>query len=102
MKDINELRDAVIRGNTALVRALLQQGIDLNVALPNGDRLLANAACMGDARLEVTRLLIAHGADVNCPVGRNTLLKQITGGGYCDNEQTIAFLESRGARKAVL
>jgi len=53
---------------------------------------------MGDARLEVIKLLVDHGANVNSPVGGVTLLKRIQGEGYCDNEATIAFLKTRGAR----
>lgn len=104
MTTIQELREAVISGKTLLVRTLLEQGIDVNTPHSNGDYVLANAVCMGDARLEITKLLVAHGADVNCRLGRSTLLKRITDPGtcYCDNERTIAFLESQGARKADL
>jgi hypothetical protein len=99
---IETLRDAAYRGDVGLVRMLLLQGVNVNAPLPNGDRVLVGVAGMGDARLDITKLLVENGADVNSPTGNITLLKRIQGEGYCDNEATIAFFKSKGARAADL
>jgi len=98
MADIIVLRDACFMGDIAEVRMLLRQRIDLNAPLPNGDRLFGSVAAMGDARLEIVKLLVEHGADVNSPMCGKTVLQEIQGSSYCDNEHTIAYLKSKGAR----
>jgi len=98
MADITTLRDACFMGDITRVQILLRQRLDLNAPLPNGDRLFGSVAAMGDARLQITKLLVEHGADVNSPMCDTTVLKEIQGSSYCDNEQTIAFLKSKGAR----
>lgn len=96
------IRDAAVRGELQHVSALLQRDLNVNAPLPNGDHLLSVVACMGDARLEIARLLVSHGADVNVTVGGKTLLSWIQQPTYCHNAATIAFLMSKGARGADL
>ena len=98
MADLATLADACYIGDMAEVRMLLRQGLNLNAPLPNGDRLISGVAGMGDARLHIIQLLVEHGADVNSPMCGKTVLQEIQGSSYCDNEQTIAYLKSKGAR----
>jgi hypothetical protein len=100
MAELTALADACFMGDIAEVRMLLRPGLNLNVPLPNGDRLLGGVAAMGDARLQILKLLVEHGADVNSPMCGTTVLKEIQGSSYCDNEQTIAYLQSQGAPQA--
>lgn len=95
---LEELRDAAFRGDTAKVVTLLRENIDLNTPLPNGDRLLLSVAGMGDARLTITKLLVANGAEVDFRDSRGeTVLERIQRPPYCDNDATIQFLRSPNA-----
>lgn len=93
---LEQLRDAAFRGDVAQVQSLLRQNINVNEPLPNGDRLLLSVATMGDARLTITKLLVAHGADTDALTRRGeTMLERIQQPEYCDNEATIAFFRAR-------
>ncbi len=58
-----ELFPAVRAGDTARVNAALEAGINVNTRDPLGGTALLEAAWVGN--LEIVRLLVAHGADVN-------------------------------------
>ena len=102
MENIDLIIKAIIRNDIPTVNKWLFEGNNVNKLLPNGDTLLSTSACMGDARLQITKLLIESGADVNCLVGKETLLKAIQEPSYCDNEQTIALLRSKSLQKKVI
>jgi hypothetical protein len=91
------LYKTVTRGNAGDLENLFHAGLNAGAKLPSGEPMIVVAACMGDARLEITRCLVNHGADVNTAVGGKTLLQWIMQPSYADNEETIAFLKSRGA-----
>jgi len=93
----SEVMRAVVSGDVPEVERLLRKGFDVNTRNEHGETLLLNAVCMGDARLAVARVLVAHGADVNATTNGRTLLKRIRDPVYCDNEQTIQFLLQHGA-----
>ena len=57
------LVDAAMKGDTAAVRSLLRQKVDVNAPQPDGATAIAWAAHRND--LETADLLIAAGADVN-------------------------------------
>ncbi len=91
------LFEAAVAGDLRVVTRCLDIGIDPNWPLRNGTDVLREIAGMGDARLEITKLLISQGADPN--VGTTPVLRQIQGSAFCDNEKTIAFLRSIKARE---
>ncbi len=96
--DKEQLYSLVTRGSVFELEALLMTGrLDVNTSLPSGDSMIAVVAGMGDARLETTKILVKHGADINTPIGGMTLLKWIKQPTFCDNEETIAYLTSMGA-----
>ena len=94
--DKEQLYILITRGNANQLEVLLQSGLDVNTSLPSGDPMIIVAACMGDARLDITKTLVKYGADINTSIGSMTLLNRIKQPSYCDNEETIAFLESSG------
>lgn len=97
--DKEQLYTLVTIGNAYQLDAALQSGLNVNAPLPSGETMIVVAACMGDARLDITKTLVKHGADINTPIGGMTLLKWIKKPSYCDNEGTISFLESKGAKE---
>ena len=88
---------AAVAGNLHAVTRCLDMGIDPNWPRRNGTDVLRDIVGMGDARLEITKLLISRGADPN--VGTIPVLRQIQGSAFCDNGKTIAFLRSIKARE---
>ncbi len=87
----------VSRGDAARLDALLKSGVSANTPLPSGESMISAAAGMGDARLDVTKTLVKHGADINARSGGSTLLSRLKSPVYCDNEETLAFLTAEGA-----
>ncbi len=88
---------AAVNGDLRVVTHCLDIGIDPNWLRRNGTDVLRDIVGMGDARIEIIKLLISRGADPN--VGTIPVLRQIQGSAFCDNEKTIAFLRSIGARE---
>jgi len=97
--DKEKLYTLITRGNAFQLEAALQAGLNANATLPSGEPMIIAAACMGDTRLEMTKILAEHGANINAPIGGMTLLKWIKQPSYCDNKGTIAFLKSKGAKE---
>jgi ankyrin repeat protein len=97
--DKEKLYNIVTRGDLQQLELLLQSDLDVNTPLPSGNSMIVIAACMGDARLDLVKSLIKHGADINTPIGGMTLLKWIKQSTYCDNEETIGLLEYLGAKE---
>jgi len=96
--DKEQLYEIITRGNSLELESLLKSGrINADTPLPSGDSMITVAAGMGDARLEITKILIRYGANMDTPVGGMTLLKWIKQPTYCDNEATITYLTSIGA-----
>jgi hypothetical protein len=83
---------AAVNGDLRAVTHCLDIGIGPNWPRRNGTDVLRDIVGMGDARLEITKLLISRGADPN--VGIIPVLRAIQGPEFCDNEKTIAFLRS--------
>jgi ankyrin repeat protein len=108
-----DLNGAVFHGHWQLSEYLIEQGADVNYALPEtGETLLHAALCKPEEKFErIIRLLLAHGADPN----RATLPGQETGGFMRDvrtrgetplhraaafaNERVIQMLLDAGASK---
>jgi hypothetical protein len=88
---------AAVAGDLRMVARCLDIGIDPNWPRRNGTDVLRDIVGMGDARLEITKLLISRGANLNA--GAIPVLRQIQGPVFCDNERTIAFLRSIEARE---
>lgn len=88
----------VNRNDVAELDTLLNSGVSANTPLPSGESMLSAAAGMGDARLDVTKILVKHGADINEQSGGLTLLSRLKDPVFCDNEETLAFLISKGAK----
>ena len=88
---------AAVNGDLRVVTHCLDIGIDPNWPRRNGMDVLRDIVGMGDARIEIIKFLISRGADPN--VGTIPVLRQIQGSSFCDNEKTIAFLRSIGARE---
>ncbi len=99
--DSEELYYLITRGNSIKLEALLKTGFDVNTPLPSGDTMLVTSACMGDSRLDITRLLVRYGASVTTKVKGLPLNDWIKQPAYCDNENTIRFLDSEAAKPAV-
>ena len=97
--DKEQLYTLITKGNVYQLDAALQSGLNVNTSLPSGEPMIVVATCMGGSRLEITKTLVKYGADVNTPISGMTLLKWIKQPSYCDNEETISFLESRGAKE---
>ena len=91
------LFEASVAGNLRMVTRCLDIGIDPNWPRRNGTDILRDIVGMGDARLEVTKLLVSRGADPNA--GNTPVLRRIQGPAFCDNERTIAFLRSIKAQE---
>lgn len=68
LRDAEPMLTAARQGRADVVALLLDLGIDVDVADATGQRGLHNAV-MGDA-IEVVRLLVAHGADIDRPTTR--------------------------------
>ena len=100
--DKEQLYTLITRGNANELDTALQSGLDVNSTLPNGNQMIITAACMGDARLDMVKILVKYGADINTPMEGMTLLKWIKQPYYSDNERIIAFLEEKGAKEADL
>ena len=62
--DINEIFQAAVDPDLTQLVVLLNSGADPNSVNPNAGNTLLYNACFGD-RLDVVRLLLAHGADPN-------------------------------------
>ena len=88
---------AAVNGDLRVATRCLDLGIDPNWPRRNGTDVLRDIVGMGDARLEITKILISRGADPN--VGTIPVLRQIQGSAFCDNEKTIAFLRAIKARE---
>jgi ankyrin repeat protein len=91
------LFEAAVAGDLRMVTRCLDLGIDPSWPRRNGTDVLRDIVGMGDARLDIIKLLISRGADPN--VGNVPMLRQIQASAYCDNEATIAFLRSINARE---
>lgn len=76
------IADAAMRGDVMAVRALLQQGADLNTAQGDGMTALHWAAARGDQ--ELARLLLGSGANPKAVtrIGRHTPLHVAASGGH--------------------
>src|SRR4051812_8232322 len=74
--------DAAMRGDRQAVRALLQQGADVNAAQGDGMTALHHAAERGDA--ELTAMLLYAGANVSATtrIGQYTPLHVASEGGH--------------------
>jgi len=68
---------AVLDGNSAEARRLLENGVDVNIRANNGTTALMAAASRGD--MELVKLLIDYGADVNatCDRGATALIDAV-------------------------
>jgi hypothetical protein len=96
--DKEQLYYLITRGNAFELEAYLLSGkLDIGALLPSGDPMILVAAGMGDSRLDVTKVLVRNGADINAAIGGMTLLKWIRQPTFCDNEETLAYLTSVGA-----
>jgi ankyrin repeat protein len=96
---INLLYQAAVRGDLEKVQMLLKLGTDVNKPLENGNRVMLAVVGMGDARLPITKLLVAHGGDINTEISGVSMLRWINDPAFCENEETISFLRSRGAKE---
>lgn len=95
------LRDAARTGDLAAVTRLLDAGVPVDAATRHGQTPLAFAA--GAGRLEVVRLLVARGADVNAleTFFRQTPLTAALGGpGGALHREVALFLLAKGATDA--
>jgi outer membrane protein assembly factor BamB len=93
-KDEEALRTAASEGAVATVRQLLAKGVDVNAANPYGATALSFAADKG--HLEVVKLLVEHGAEVNV---NDTFYSYSPVGWAAANEHvdTVAYLVQKGA-----
>ena len=69
------------RGNIAVVRALLESGADANVIVGNESPLTRCVSSPSPRRVEVCRLLLAHGADSSRRLGGMPLIHWVAGSG---------------------
>src|SRR2546426_380924 len=93
--------DAARRGDRARVQQLLDAGVDVNARARYDVTALAFAANNG--HLDVVRLLVERGADINVP---DTFYKGLAidlalGNGYLEVAQYLLEKGSRGARTAL-
>jgi ankyrin repeat protein len=65
------MESATFRGQTEIVRLLVDNGFDVNSPTPSGSAYLNDAALKG--QLKVAEFLISHGADVGKPDGNGNL-----------------------------
>ncbi|MCZ7603030.1 MAG: hypothetical protein M5R37_09180 [Melioribacteraceae bacterium] len=96
--DKEQIYSMISRGNTSQLEMLLATGaLNANDTTPSGEPMIIMSACMGDARLDITRTLVDYGADFNVKVSDKTLLDWIKQPTYKANLGTIAYLRSLGA-----
>ncbi len=96
--DKEQIYSMISRGNTSQLEMLLATGaLNANDTTPSGEPMIIMSACMGDARLDITRALVNYGADFNVKVSDKTLLDWIKQPTYKANLGTIAYLRSLGA-----
>jgi len=96
--DKEQIYSMISRGNTSQLEMLLATGaLDANDTTPSGEPMIVMSACMGDARLDITKALVNYGADFNIKVSDKTLLDWIEQPTYKANLGTIAYLKSLGA-----
>lgn len=83
------LERAVIKGNLAIVKVLLEGGADANYPLRSDDNYtpLFSAACNGD--INIVKLLVEAGANVNCLWSSNYALE---GAAECGHEEVYNYL----------
>src|SRR6476646_4362265 len=82
-----ELLDAADRGDLPAVQALLLQGADPNARDCEGDTVLATAAYHG--HVEIARILLAAGADVNASKSGETPLSMAAHDGHTETAQLL-------------
>lgn len=97
-RDGSPLSVAVWEGKTALVALLLKQGATARASAPNGETALHAAAYKGS--VETGRLLIAHGADVNCRTTHGTTDMFITSPPVC-GETPLHLAAAYGHREFI-
>ena len=97
-KDGSPLSMAVWEGKRELVVFLLQAGADSGACAANGETALHAAAYKGD--LEAARLLIAHGAPVNCRTTCGTTDLFVTSPPVC-GESPLHLAAAYGHREIV-
>ncbi len=87
------MEHAVLRGQTEIVKLLIQGGLPVNRHTPEGSTYLSDAALKG--KKEVVQLLLAHGANVNAEnqTGGTPLHDAALGG----NPEVIRLLLDWGA-----
>lgn len=88
------LRHAVSFGSKSDVRKLLEEGADANATIGRGDTALMLAA--SDKRIDIARLLIEYGADMNATnkiFGTTALMKAVING----QKETVKMLLDAGA-----
>jgi ankyrin repeat protein len=86
---LNLLTEAVNRGDAEAVRLLIEAGAEVNA--PSRRGIGRTALCYAhDAHMDVTELLLAHGADVNL----YSPLRWAVAGGH---KETVALLLAHGA-----
>jgi len=87
---------AAKRGHTAVVKALLDAGADVNASDRDGKPLLMHAMDL-DEYVEVARLLIAAGADVNAAMPNGwTVLQHAKDKG---RTEIVALLKEAGVKE---
>ncbi|MEK7223171.1 MAG: ankyrin repeat domain-containing protein, partial [Pseudomonadota bacterium] len=75
------LFNAILKGRTAVVQTLMEQGVNVNVRTISGKTPLMAAAYKGYS--DIIQMLLDNGADVNAKDGRNdTAVKISVRGGY--------------------
>ena len=94
--NMSALWEAVSSGRLDDAARLIELGADVNRLHENYGSLLMVAAA--DPNLDMARLLLAHGADVNAQWWEGTALMRATGSG---NEQMVELLLSAGADPAL-
>ena len=87
------LADAVFFDHVEAARYLLEAGVSPGAVQPNQGNLLRNP--VGQGHLEMVRLLLDHGADINSGDGR--VLTPLSWAAYCGKEEVCLLLLERGA-----